>query len=137
MPPISWFPNRWVEYAEGDSGTNGEAITSLEQTSTLALGITDIDPAAATVVEDAEPDTLVGITASWTSPDGNSVSYSVVTQVPLTAFKVNATTGVVRVATLGVLNANSSPASLTLRAQDNVTGNYVDRVFLIPVTDAP
>src|SRR5262249_33890263 len=91
-----------------------------------------------TVVEGAAAGTAVGITASSSDPN-SGVIYSLVDD-PGGRFAINATTGVVTVATGASLDyetALTHTYTITVRAADGSGAHNADQSFTIALTNAP
>lgn len=96
----------------------------------------DLDASADEIAENAAIGDSVGIQVFGIFPGTNPVTYSITTQSTPGAFAVNATTGVVTVATAGLLDYESRPTeTVTVRATDTVTTAFVDTQYTITVGD--
>src|SRR5438270_7659632 len=96
----------------------------------------DSDAAANTVAEGAAVNTLVGVTASSTDPEGDPVTYSLSADSSGGGFKINPTTGVVSVADPSKLDFETAPGhayTVTARASDPTSSS--SQTFTIGITD--
>jgi hypothetical protein len=100
------------------------------------IAVRDNDGAANVVADGAGVGTVVGITAYSADPDGRAVSYSL-TGNPYGWFAVNATTGVVSVASGQVVQyeTNQGPLSVTVQASNAGSDTLVATTFSIVVND--
>ena len=95
--------------------------------------ITDIDSQTNQVVENADANSTVGITAQAIDPDGDQVSYSLVSDFD-GLFAINATTGVVRLQQAGVLNAQrQSQYTLEVIARSTLSSGEQQTRFTLTV----
>jgi hypothetical protein len=102
----------------------------------ILSGLYDQSASPNQVPENAEVGDSVGVHAIYYSLGGNEVSYSITTQSTPGAFQVHPTTGVVTVATEGLLDFETRPTeTVTVRATDTVTDEYAEAEFTIAVTD--
>lgn len=101
-----------------------------------ALGaLTDNNGAANTLADGSGAGTLVGVTALAVDPDGTAPVYSITGGNSLGWFTINASTGVVSVASGAVVQyETASSVTLTIQASDGVT-TPVSANFTINISD--
>ncbi|WP_189688244.1 cadherin domain-containing protein, partial [Pseudorhodoferax aquiterrae] len=125
-----------------DGSTSSASFTiNLTDVNEAPVGaVTDVDPAANTVVEHAVNGTVVGITAQALDPDGTAtVTYSL-TNTAGGRFAIDASTGVVTVADGSLLDyeaASSHQITVLATSSDGSTASANFTINLTDVNEAP
>ena len=121
-----------------NSGTFSIAVTNVSPTTPV-----DSDNSTNAVSEAAAVDTTVGVTAAAADPNGTAggagVVYSITSDTSGGGFKIDASTGVVRVADSSLIDIGNSGIShtITVQASDNAspTAGTASQTFAINVTN--
>ncbi|MGI4867587.1 MAG: cellulose binding domain-containing protein [Janthinobacterium lividum] len=113
------------------AGSNGTQQSVLYQLAVGLPALTDTNPAANTVVQNAAVGTAAGITASTTDPNGQAITYSLLNNAG-GRFAINATTGVVSVAAGAQFPTAPITYTITVQASNGTATTSQD--FAIDVT---
>ncbi len=99
--------------------------------------VSDINAATNTIMEGAATGTTVGLTASATDPNGETLAYSLIGDTSGGGFTIDPSSGVVKVANGNKLNYASSPGhsySVTVQAANGeATGSQTFSIAVTPV----